>query len=249
MAISFRKCVGVCSMLALIGSATAANAATSVQTLWDMNGDGVEEVGQFGFNNSTNEPELVALDPTTGLTVATYTWTEADSAADPMALYSAKLKVISDRTGDGVPEVAVYGYTHSEHPILVIKDGTNPNNLVDVFHWMGGDPDSKFHELGDLTGDGTTELAILTTRFAGDMALLYVHDGANPNGTEQTFTWQDDYASEHTLVQLSDMNGDGIQELGLYAQSAVSQNYVLEILSGADSSVTVNVVTWSPSWH
>ncbi|MBR9911234.1 MAG: matrixin family metalloprotease [Gammaproteobacteria bacterium] len=219
---------------------TLNSAYISLHKLWDMNGDGVEEVGQFGLRNNNNKPQLVVTDPATGATVRTYTW-EDD-------WYNPEFVQVSDRNGDGIAEVAIFGLAKADlRPQLTIKDGTNAAVVVDTFSWPANWSKVRMVELDDSSGDGVTELAIFGFDINSQQAKLVVRNGVDPDLQLPTTSWPANW-NNVSFVQTPDVNADGIDEVAIFGQRVGNNRNQLVIKDGLDPDIKHDVYNWGDNW-
>ncbi|MBR9911232.1 MAG: hypothetical protein GYB33_12865 [Gammaproteobacteria bacterium] len=207
--------------------------------LWDMNGDGVQEVGQFGLRLNNNKPQLIATDPTTGSTVRAFTWD--DNWDNP------EIVRLADRTGDGVDELALFGFAKADQrPQLSVKNGASAA-AVNTFSWPANWYDVQFQELDDSTGDGISEVAIFGFANGSDQAKLVVRDGADPAVSLPTASWPAIWNNVRFL-QTPDLNGDGVDEVAIYGQRAGNGRNQLVVKDGVDPSILHEVFNWGNNW-
>ncbi|NHN37610.1 hypothetical protein G8764_09925 [Pseudomaricurvus alcaniphilus] len=212
----------------------------SVHKLWDINGDGVEEVGQFGKRTNNNKPQLIITDPTTGSTVTSYTW-EDD-------WYNPQLVRVSDRNGDGVEELALFGLAKADlRPQLVIKNGANAAQVLNTFSWPASWTGVQFVELDDSTSDGVSELAIFGFDYVTWQPKLVVRDGSDPEVARPTTSWPSIWNNVQ-FVQLPDMNSDGVDEVAIFGQRTGSGRNQLVIKDGTDPDVQIEIYNWGNNW-
>ncbi|WP_166164466.1 thrombospondin type 3 repeat-containing protein [Pseudomaricurvus alcaniphilus] len=216
-----------------------ASSYLSLHKLWDMNGDGIEEVGQFGVRLNNDKPQLIVTDPSTGATVKSFTW-EA-------SWYNPQLVRLSDRNGDGVDELAVFGFAKADlRPQLSIKNGVSAAQL-NTFSWPANWYAVQFEELDDSTNDGISELAIFGFDKASDQAKLVVRNGANPEQQLPTTSWPAIWQNVRFL-QTPDVNGDGVEEVAIFGQRTGNNRNQLVIKDGVDPNIQHAIYNWGDNW-
>ncbi len=180
--------------------------------LSDMTGDTENEWGLFGTRIEDNKPQLFTKygDSVAG-TAGIYSW------ADDLELPSFHL--IPDLTGDAVKEVAVGGFRTSIGRFQVaIKDGADRASTLVNLGWPSIWSDASFHVVGDLTNDGTSEVALLGMRTNGSYE-LNIKDGNPANGVYRSESLGSDWAEKPKLKLIGDTDFDGTPTTLIYGKN------------------------------
>ncbi|MBR9912876.1 MAG: VCBS repeat-containing protein [Gammaproteobacteria bacterium] len=209
--------------------------------LRDMNGDGVDEVALFGKRRDDGRSQVVVKDGANpGQILGSYGF--------PAELAIAtRFLAVPDRDADGVDELGVWGRRlDTGKTQLIIKSGKT-GQTIERPAWSSSWKNGRVVMLPDLTGDGLEEFALLGNHDSNSYAALVAFDSAT--GTRmRTFSWRGFDAVEADLHFFSDMNGDGIKELGLYQYDAGVGGKLI-IRSGTDPELKLSVRRWGHEWR
>ncbi|WP_165736428.1 FG-GAP-like repeat-containing protein, partial [Pseudoalteromonas sp. C8] len=143
----------------------------SLHQMDDLDGDGTTDWGQFGKRKDDGRYQwLVKKGNDKRGVIRTFSW--------PNDLINVKPLLVSDRTNDGIRDVAIVG-THptTDKVFLRINDGRLANQRITNFSWPGNWEDTQVVELGDLNNDGFNEFALLGYTKTNRAVQVVVKDG------------------------------------------------------------------------
>ncbi len=251
---------------------------SSVANLGDLDGDGVTDmaVGASDHHHFATSPGdlyimLMNSDGTVKRTMAINGDTPNGPSVAPGDLFGISAENIGDLDGDGVIDLAVGATGHLSSPasvgavhiLFMNPDGTvkrtaaidsaTPNGPSLV---LGDKFGTSVAGLGDLDGDGVTEIAVgATGRFlggisTGDVYVLFM----NPDGTvKRTAEINSATPNGPSLVErgyygfsaasMGDLDGDGTIELAVGA-SGSSKVFISSAFTTAPSPEDRFVTTW-----
>ena len=171
----------------------------SLHEMDDLDGDGTIDWGQFGQRKDDGRYQwLVKKGHDKRGVIRTFSWPNDLTAAQPLLL--------SDRTGDDVKEVALYGKNGSGKLFLRVNDGRLANTRIANYSWPATWLEEQVMELGDLNNDGTNEVALLGINKNTGKYQLVVKDGQA--GTEYgRLTFEGDWAD--LAISSYDASSDG----------------------------------------
>jgi hypothetical protein len=196
------------------GQAVAVSATTSAFTLNDINNDSVAEIALLRAGSVRIEVRDGKFGPLIG--------TKAYLGSP---YYPVSSHVIADLGGNNFPEIAALGIRYDGRKKVAIRDSSTGMELsnFDVLENRSFVIDAI--SVSDLSGNGLEDIALLHgpvisvsiyEAATGDLfqpEISYLTD-AWPGGTPslRSFLWAD------RLVSLPDLDGDGVDELGVFAE-------------------------------
>lgn len=221
--------------------------ASGISTIADVNGDGRTDAlvrwttGEFVVllgnpdGSLTQRPGSLTLPR-----VSAY-----DGTRTRLQTQSLRQVRVGDVTGDGKPDVVVFGFTgYSSHGVPV-----NTGNYVNIFAGNGqggfaspsapavtmggfgnrGGTFTQTAHLADFTGDGRTDIlyAVNTRGAAGPSSRLLINE---PNGTFRSVNVP---TATNSTVRVADLNGDGKADVVNYTPGS---NVVRVALSQGDGA-------------
>ena len=170
----------------------------------------------------------------------------------------ATIHHFKDIDGNGADEIGIFSLIEDPNSVtgikarLIIKD-TLSEDIVNTYTWPGNWRNMKFVQLGDLTGDGVADFG-MQGRFAveGNRPQLLVKDAVTGDDVA-TFSFPD-LQSDTVYHQLSDMNGDGIGEIGLYGRLNKNNKIQIKVADGLEPSERLRAYNFpdlwiNTSWH
>ncbi|MBB1299702.1 hypothetical protein H5092_20430, partial [Pseudoalteromonas sp. SR41-7] len=142
----------------------------SLHKMDDLDGDGTTDWGQFGQRKDDGRYQWVVKKghDKQGV-IRTFSWPNDLTAAQPLLL--------SDRTGDGVKEVSMFGKNDSGKMFLRVNDGRLANTRIANYSWPAVWSNEQVMELGDLNSDGINEVALLGININSGKYQLVIKDG------------------------------------------------------------------------
>lgn len=211
----------------------------SLVVLDDVTGDGIVDIGLQGYFQDGFRPQLVVKNGATGGSHQTYSF--------PNLWSDAQYVGFSDVTGDGYPEVALYGAVKRTGKMQVkVIDGRDKNNKLKAYNFPANWTKMSWHNVGDYNGDGEDDWGMLGHAIADSRWQLVIKDGTEPRGALAIYAWPD--MSDVTLMQLADANDDGVKELALGGLNSKGR-WQLQIKDGQDRNNTIKNITWPDNWN
>jgi Ca2+-binding RTX toxin-like protein len=268
---------------------TAGNFGASVTSLGDLDGDGVIDIaaGTPSLDNGSFETNggvtILFMNPdgTVKQTSQIDGSTLNGPTLDSYSTFGSSLTSLGDLDGDGVVDLAVGDYGNDEggysrgavHVLLLNSDGSvkqtveinssTPNGpVLSDYDYFG----SSVASLGDLDGDGVTDLAVgaigddeggsyrgavhvLLLNSDGSVKQTVEINSSTPNGP--VLSDFDDFGS--SVASLGDLDGDGILDLAVGAlgdnEGGDVRGAVHVLLLNSDGSVkqTVDINSSTPN--
>lgn len=172
----------------------------------------------------------------------------------PIVYAGQKVLSFDDINGDGYPELGLFGMIETEledgnirrKPQLRIHDVIT-NARLNVYNWPANWSDMKIVKLDDLTGDGVSDFALQGLFVDGERPQLMVVDAVTgDNVAKYAYPNIQDSPMYH---QLSDMDGDGIGEIGLFGRLLSNNKAQIKVTSGADDSDKLPAYNFPDNWE
>ncbi|GAA61870.1 hypothetical protein P20652_3759 [Pseudoalteromonas sp. BSi20652] len=196
----------------------------SLYKMDDIDGDGTIDWGQFGQRKDDGRYQWVVKKghDKRGV-IRTFSW--------PNDLTDAQPLLLSDRTGDDVKEVALYGKNSSGKLFLRVNDGRLANTRIANYSWPAVWTNEQVMELGDLNNDGTNEVALLGINVNSGKYQLVIKDGRA--ATEYgRLTLEGDWAD--LTISSYDVNSDGQADVIVNGVDANTLTRTITVYSGSD---------------
>ena len=171
----------------------------SLHEMDDLDGEGTIDWGQFGQRKDDGRYQWVVKKghDKRGV-IRTFSWPNDLTEAQPLLL--------SDRTGDGVKEVSMFGKNGSGKMFLRVNDGRLANTRIANYSWPAVWSNERVMELGDLNSDGTQEVALLGVNVNSGKYQLVIKDGQALTEYGR-ITLEGDWAD--LTISSYDVNSDG----------------------------------------
>ncbi|GMQ47907.1 FG-GAP repeat protein [Vibrio sp. 10N] len=203
--------------------------------LGDLNLDGVNEVGVFGYSESERRFKLVALDVVNNLNVVRrFNW--------PASVVGGKLYSLPDLTGDGTSEVALFGqHKLNKTNQLIVKDGLTAEP-VKTFKWVNNWRDVEIMTLVDRNDDNIPEIGLFGTHKRTSKGQLFVLDGVTASKKE-VYNWSKTLAEGMPFLP-GDLNSDGVSDIGWFARRTDDKRYQLFVKHGDTKAGRAASITW-----
>lgn len=210
----------------------------SLHVITDMNNNGIHEVGLFGLrdkNGDEGKPQVFVRDLHTGNRVAVFNWPANWSEVSPL--------VLSDMTGDGIPEVAIQGrFREGNRPQLVIKNGAS-SATISTYSYPDLFNSPKFFQHSDVDDDGVTEISTLGRIKRNNKIQVKIANGADPKDKFKAYNFPDNW-SDISWHRLDDMNGDGEDDWGLFGRNREDGRPQLIVKNGTDPKGALAIYAW-----
>ncbi|GAA59979.1 hypothetical protein P20652_1843 [Pseudoalteromonas sp. BSi20652] len=204
----------------------------SLYKMDDIDGDGTIDWGQFGQRKDDGRYQWVVKKghDKRGV-IRTFSW--------PNDLTDAQPLLLSDRTGDDVKEVALYGKNSSGKLLLRVNDGRLANTRIANYSWPAIWTNEQVMELGDLNNDGTNEVALLGINVNSGKYQLVIKDGRA--ATEYgRLTLEGNFAD--LTVSSYDVNSDGQADVIVNGVDATTLARTSSVYSGSDLGLLSNTI-------
>lgn len=210
--------------------------------LTDVTGDGISDFGIFGEHLQNGTLQLQIRDGKSRNLVNTFKW--PNNWKDP------KVVSLSDVTGDGISEIAVYGkHLRRNNGQLFVFDGVNPTNKLDVYNWVKNWDVTSLYVLDDLNGDGTFDLGQFGRRYDDNRYQMIIKHGSTKVGTVRTLTWNTNIKINTPLI-LSDFTGDGVKEVAIAGMDYSDAKFKALINDGRLPNTRLKNISWPQGqWH
>lgn len=194
----------------------------SILAMDDVDQDGTKDWGQFGKRLDDGRLQLVVKKghDKRGV-IRIFSW--------PGDLFNSEPLLVSDRTGDGVREVAVKGVSVDGKVFVRINDGAETNTRITNISWPANWVDFEVKELADLNHDGASEFALIGYTKNDRVTQLIVKDGASSLEYAR-YTWTGNW--EDLSVESYDLDGDSSVEVIISGQSQQDGARHVQILTG-----------------
>ncbi len=241
----------------------------SVVNLGDLNGDGLEDIAAGTFND---EPFYVMYMGPGGTVLRTVELTSKSigiPSVVPVNHFGAAVANLGDLDSDGVADMAVGapgafsgGIGTGDLFILFMNPDGTAKRTAQINGETPGGPSlaasgrfgTSVEAVGDMDGDGVTEVAVGSTisfvdgANTGTLHVLFLNpdgtvkrtaeiNGSSPNGPQ--LTWNDLFGS--SVASLGDLDGDGVTDMAVgapdHANLATSPGDLYIMLMNPDGTV------------
>lgn len=158
---------------------------------------------------------------------------------------------LADMNGNKSHEIALFGVqlaggTNAGQKAKLIVIDSFTGAPINTYAWPGNWHNPVFTLLADLTGDGIAEVGMQGEFYIGDRPQLLPKDGATGAALDKfsfpSFMYNPKY------VQLSDVNGDGIPEIGLAGRFKSNDKFQVKIVDGTDPSNKFPAYNFGDNW-
>ncbi|AFV87036.1 hypothetical protein [Alteromonas mediterranea] len=205
----------------------------------DMNGDGVKELGLFGFvdfvgeNDSLKKAQLFVKDPTTGNRVVVHNW--------PGNWSDVKFLLATDSDNDGVIDVAIQGkFKEGNRPQLFVKNAVTGEKQA-LHSYPSIYSNTEYNWFEDFDGDGTQDISMIGQKSNGK---IQVRISSGKNGANLgVYNYPANY-SDFTWRYAGDINADGNRDYGLLGKRLDDGRVQFFTKSGVSQSGTLGIYTW-----
>jgi hypothetical protein len=210
----------------------------SIDVIDDMNANGVSEVGLFGLRDSLNNegrPQMFVRDLLTGNRVKVFNW--------PANWKQTKAVVLTDMTGDGIPEIGLQGrFIEGSRPQLVVKSGSS-TATVDTFGYPNLFNDPQFYQHSDMDNDGISEISTFGRIARNNKIQIKIASGVDSKDRLKAYNFPDKW-EDISWVKLDDSNGDDIADWGLFGTNKQDGRPQLIVKNGTDPRGALRLHAW-----
>jgi vibriolysin len=230
------------TLLSTISWAHNYNSAT-LYPLPDMNNDGINDLGLFGVRNdigNEGKPQFFIRSGANGNRIQVINW--------PANWSDMSLLVLPDLSGDGIAEIGLQGrFKVGDRPQLFIKNGATGTN-VDTFTYPNLWDDPQYMVFSDVTGDGIAEIALFGKIRRNGKPQVKITDGTDNNIRLKAYTFPNKWDNVR-WVRLSDVNGDGEDDWGLFGINKDDGRPQLIVKDGTDPKGALAIFAWSAGFE
>ena len=190
----------------------------------DITNDGVPEVALYGRHERLDKGQLFVFDgANSNNKLDVYNWNKLWN--------NLSLHKMDDLDGDGTTDWGQFGQRKDDGRYQwVVKKGHDKQGVIRTFSWPNDLSDVKPLLLADTTGDNVSEVALYGKNSSGKV-FLRVNDGRLANTRIANFSWPATWTEEQ-VMELGDLNSDGINEVALLGVNINSGKYQLVIKDG-----------------
>jgi len=212
--------------------------AQNILLLDDISSDGVGDLAITGVRKDDGRAQMI-------LRGGDSKTTRLGNIGWPGVLQASGFMQVKDRDGDGLADVAAWGVRSDNQRFQIVAKSTSSKLSVKTNGWPALWDTVTILDLDDHSGDGEPDFALLGDSKATGMAELSVIDSAT-NKPLSIYQWETS-VSQSSLMELDDINGDGIKELGMF--SSVNGQGTLVIKDGLDPTVTLKTMSQDALWY
>lgn len=157
-----------------------------------------------------------------------------------------------DMNSNGSHEIGVFGIIEDGETNtgirsrLMIKDAKT-GETVQNYAWPGNWTNVSLVKLRDLNEDGIPEIGMQGLFYIGDRPQLLLKDGAT--GTAMHKYSFPSLMDNPKYVALSDMNGDGVSEIGLMGRLKANNKIQVKVVSGVDANDKLRAYNFGNDWE
>jgi beta-glucanase (GH16 family) len=211
-----------------------------LEVLADLTDDGIKEYAINGIHDVNGTRQLVVKNGTTGGDYLTFKWSNLWD--------QTKIVTMSDVSGDGIPEVALYGrQTRIDKGQLFVFDGAT-NTKIDVYNWNKLWDDIELFEMDDVDDEGTIDWGQFGMRKDDGRYQWVVKKGHDKVGAIRTFSWPADLENV-TPMLVADRTDDGVREVAITGTNKVNGKLLLWINDGKLENQRIATISWPATWE
>ncbi len=159
--------------------------------------------------------------------------------------------ILDDTNGNGSQEIGLFGVIDApgsnagQSSKFIVKDAKT-SFTTGTFNWPGNWHNPQFTPLTDLTGDGIAEVAMQGEFYDGDRPQMLVRDGVSGDLIRRYAYPSFMYNSKY--VQLNDMNGDDIPEVGMIGIIKRNNKVQVRVIDGSDDRNKLPSYNFGDDW-
>lgn len=211
------------------------------QAVSDLTLDGIQEYAITGIHTVNGTRQLIVKDGVSRGTYQTFKW--------PNIFDNTKVVMMSDFTGDDIPEVALYGkHQKLQKGQLFIYDGSNSGVKVDVYNWNPLWEHLQLIQMDDIDGEGTIDWGQFGQRLDDGRYQWVIKKGHDKKGVIRTFSWPNDLVQVKPML-VTDRTSDGVRDVAISGMSADTGKYFLRINDGKLANQRIANISWPANWE
>lgn len=148
----------------------------------DFNDDNVDDFAVFGIRNGLNQL-MVKSGVDRNDMIGIYNW--------PDSWLVLSLEILPDVSGDGMPDVALFGINNNTEEVqLVVKSGDDKNkSIIQTFNFGTNWLEKKIVLLEDIDLDGFRDIGFYGKRSETHQPITTVYSGRTPSTIIHTIEW------------------------------------------------------------
>ncbi|MHC5112493.1 MAG: thrombospondin type 3 repeat-containing protein [Planctomycetota bacterium] len=205
------------------------DAALQIAVVPDLNSSGAPELAVLN-DQPSGQVRVQVRDSATGTLTGNFFYGQPYA---PVAM-----RVVSDYSGNGVPEIAVMGSDATDAIRVQVKDAGTNTILDNVFLGTQG-IGRDFLAVSDTSGNSVPELAILSVLKGNDQVRTQVWDAAD--STFQTNVWFGKVYQPYKLMTMPDINSNGSDEIVAIGVDPATQNIRVQVRDSASTITHYNI--------
>ena len=218
-----------------------------VYLLEDSDGNGAKNIGVFGMyltvedDETVIKPQLYVRDALTSARIEIYNW--------PANWLETEIEVLEDMTSDGMQDVALEGrfIVEDARPQLVVKDGMSGDTVM-TYSYPSLFDKPGYVQLSDFNGDGVREIGLFGTLLRNDKYQIKITDGTDPEGKMPAYNYPD-FWTGNSWHQLSDIDGDGEKDWGMFGVRKDDNRPQLLTKSGTNIVGSLGIFAWPEDFN
>jgi hypothetical protein len=212
-----------------------------LEVLPDLTDDGIQEYAVQGIHGTNGTRQLVVKNGMTRATYQTFKW--------PNLWDNTQIVSLSDRNGDNIPEIALYGrHIRIDKGQLFVFDGASATTKMDVYNWNKLWNDIQLIKMDDVDGEGTIDWGQFGKRKDDGRYQWVVKKGHDKRGVIRTFSWPGDLENVTPLL-VGDRTNDGVREVAVVGTHAVNGRLFLRINDGKLANQRIANISWPANWE
>ncbi|MEM7283798.1 MAG: S8 family serine peptidase [Pseudomonadota bacterium] len=153
-----------------------------------------------------------------------------------------ELRSVPDLNGNGADEVAVRMTRDTDGlEIIQLRDGLTNALISNVYPIGAGSGAWRTQQFLVLDNNGTTELAIVSSRDSDGQILMQTKNAVSAAISRNTFYLGTPWRFDFALLALPDFSGNGATEVGVLTENRTNKSRLVQVRDGANGSVIRNV--------
>ncbi|MBO7924253.1 hypothetical protein J5X92_18780 [Alteromonas sp. K632G] len=162
--------------------------------------------------------------------------------------------VLDDLNTNGYADIGLFGIVETiltdgsveRKAQLFVKDAYT-GETIRAFNWPANWTEMSFVKLNDVNSDGIDDFGLQGRFYIENRPQLIIKDAAS-GSTLKTVSYPD-LLNTPVYHQLSDMNGDGLGEIGLFGRIKSNNKIQIKIADGDDTDVRLPAYNFADKWE
>jgi beta-glucanase (GH16 family) len=211
-----------------------------LEVLEDLTKDGIKEYAINGIHKVNGSRQLIIRNGATRESSNTFRW------ANP--LDQTEIVIMSDVSGDGIPEVALYGRnTRIDKGQMFMRDGED-TDLAEIYNWNPLWENIQLFKMDDIDGEGTIDWGQFGMRKDDGRYQWIVKKGHDKVGVIRVFSWPADLENVIPLL-VADRTDDGVSEVAITGTHKTNGKIFLRINDGKLANTRIANMSWPANWE